>query len=119
MKVYVVSAYRAVLGAAILGLAVGLWPAADAEDWPTFRHDNARSAVTAERLDAPFALEWVFVPPHAPQPAWPEPLKEKARARLDEAFHAVSAGDAVFFGSSGPTRCTARPPPRGRDGGAG
>jgi len=71
-----------------------------AEDWPTYRHDNARSAVTPEDLDLPLAAQWIFVPPHPPAPAWTNPAKEKARVRFDEAYHVAAAGDAVYFGSS-------------------
>ena len=70
------------------------------EDWPMFRHDNARSAITAEDLPASLALQWVFTPLHGPEPAWSNPAKEKARVRFDEAFHVAVVGDAVYFGSS-------------------
>ena len=33
---------------------------APAGDWPTYRHDNARSAVTSESLKTPLAECWVF-----------------------------------------------------------
>ena len=44
---------------------------ADAEDWPTYMHDNARSGVTAENL-LPDELDegWVYVSPVPPQVAW-------------------------------------------------
>lgn len=71
-----------------------------AEDWPTFRHDNARSGISAEAIAPPLNLQWVFVPPHAPEPAWPEGNEEKPRVRFDEVYHVVAAEDAVYFGSS-------------------
>ena len=74
--------------------------AAMAEDWPTFRHDNARSAVTEEALAPPLHPQWVFTPPHPPEPAWPDPAKEKARVRFDEVYHVAATGGAVYFGSS-------------------
>jgi outer membrane protein assembly factor BamB len=80
-------------------LAVCSMPAV-AEDWPTYRHDAARSAVTQEQLAPGLALQWVFEPTHAPQPAWSDPAKEKARVRFDDAYHVVVAGDSAFFGSS-------------------
>ncbi len=73
---------------------------ATAADWPTFRHDNARSAVSGESLESPLSAEWVFTALHAPEPAWPEEGKEKSRVRFDEAYHVAVAGNNVFFGSS-------------------
>ena len=93
-----------------LNLALGLLAAiacAVADDWPTYRHDNARSGVTAEKLGLPLAETWVFKSRHAPAPAWEAPrgvpvegFLELPRARFDDAFHTVSVGDAVYFGSS-------------------
>ena len=71
-----------------------------AEDWPTYRHDNARSGITAEQLVPPLARQWVFTPAHAPEPAWPVPAKERPRVRFDDVYHVAAAGDAVYFGSS-------------------
>jgi len=70
-----------------------------AADWPTYRHDNARSGITTENLKPPLNEQWLFVS-HAPQPAWPKPVKELARVRFDEAYHVAVSGDAVYFGSS-------------------
>jgi outer membrane protein assembly factor BamB len=83
-----------------VALAALLCGTVHAEDWPTFRHDNARSASTPEQLPAKLTQQWVFVPRHAPDPAWTEPAKEKPRVRFDEAFHVAAVGDAVYFGSS-------------------
>ena len=79
-----------------------------AEDWPTYRHDNARSGVTAESLKPPLSRSWVFLPRHAPQPAWgdPDPLPsaqnivEGRRVHFDDVLHVVAAGGAAYFGSS-------------------
>ncbi|MBI5397577.1 MAG: PQQ-binding-like beta-propeller repeat protein [Verrucomicrobia bacterium] len=78
-----------------------------ADDWPTYRHDNARSGVTAEKLDLPLAETWVYKSRHAPTPAWEAPrgvpvegFLELPRVRFDDAFHTVSVGDAIYFGSS-------------------
>ncbi|MCP4643872.1 MAG: PQQ-binding-like beta-propeller repeat protein [bacterium] len=85
----------------VAGLILASLPTgAAAEDWPTYRHDHARSNATGEQLSAPLAPQWTFLPLHAPQPAWSEPAKEKPRVRFDEAFHVAAVGDAVFFGSS-------------------
>ncbi len=78
-----------------------------AGDWPTYRHDIARSGITSEKLATPLALQWTFQPPFPPQPAWgdpkPEPVEgylELRRMHFDDVFHTVSSGGAVYFGSS-------------------
>ena len=81
-------------------LCAGVLTAAAAEDWPTFRHDNARTAITPEALAPPLVEQWRFTPRCGPEPAWTNPAKEKARVRFDEAFHAVAVGDALYFASS-------------------
>ena len=78
-----------------------------ADDWPTYRHDNQRSAVSAERLAPPLSEDWVFTPLHGPSHAWGDPqpkpverILEQPRLRFDDAFHVAVAGAKVFFGSS-------------------
>ncbi len=85
------------------------------EDWPTYRHDAARSGRTSESLQLPLTQRWVYEPLHPPAPAWappqPKPIEgilELPRMRFDDAFHVAIAGDApsglfkglAFFGSS-------------------
>lgn len=79
------------------------------DDWPTFQHDNARTGVTSERLNVPLKESWTYQAMHAPRPAWPEPAPRdiwheipqlKPTVIYDRAFHVVSVGDKVFFGSS-------------------
>ena len=41
---------------AIVGTMVGV----HADDWPTYRHDIARSGVTAEKLKLPLSVEWTI-----------------------------------------------------------
>jgi len=93
-------------GAMVVAL---LWcgAAARADDWPTYRHDAARSGITAEKVAVPLAQSWVFRAAQAPKPAWgdpkPEPVEnilELRRVHFDDVFQPVAAGDAVFFGSS-------------------
>jgi outer membrane protein assembly factor BamB len=96
--------------AAVMLLAVLALGAAHAEDWPTYRHDNRRSGVTAETLDAGNLTQaWVHTPAYPPQPAWSGPAKWDAYAGIvglrsmrnyDPVFHAVVADGAVYFGSS-------------------
>lgn len=71
-----------------------------AEDWPAFRHDNMRSAVSREALAPNLQLQWTFTPPHPPEPAWPGEQKEKPRVRFDEACQVAVSVDGVFFGTS-------------------
>ena len=82
---------------------------ARAEDWPTYRHDNRRSGVTAETLRLPLKQVWRYDSPSPPEPAWAGPAKWDAYAGMnglkhmrdfDSAFHVTVAGGAVFFGSS-------------------
>ena len=41
------------------------------DDWPTYRHDNHHSGVTAEELDASRLTEvWVHRSAQPPRPAW-------------------------------------------------
>ncbi|MBN2312251.1 MAG: PQQ-binding-like beta-propeller repeat protein [Candidatus Hydrogenedentes bacterium] len=86
--------------AALCAAAMAVCTIAAGEDWPTYRHDNARSNATSEQLSAPLQLEWAFTPPLPPEPAWTDPAKEKARVRFDETYHVAAVGDAVYFGSS-------------------
>jgi len=69
-------------------------------DWPTYLHDNTRSGVTSERVEPPLSEQWVYVPRHRPEPAWPEAVKEYLRVGYDQAFQVVAAGGALYFGSS-------------------
>ncbi len=99
---------RAVASALYL-VAVIFSGSANAQDWPTFMHDNHRSGVTRERLELPLAECWVFQSPHEPQPAWPGPAKQdfwhhhenlRATVTYDRTFHVVGVGDSLYFGSS-------------------
>lgn len=81
--------------------------AAFAADWPTYRHDIARTGATSESLPAPLALDWVYVPTHPPRPAWPRPAirpregwEQRHRVIFDDAFQVAAVGDTVYFGSS-------------------
>ncbi len=79
------------------------------KDWPTYMRDYARSGQSPEELKLPLQLEWRYEHPHAPTPAWPPPAKQNfwankaklnARVVYDRAYHLVSDGESVFFGSS-------------------
>ena len=93
-----------VLSAVVCWIAV---PAA-AGDWPTYRHDNQRSGITAEQMDPPLSADWVFTPTHPPVHAWADPQPKRIegnlelpRMRFDDAFHVAAAGGMIYFGSSG------------------
>ena len=38
-----------------------------ADDWPTYRHDSARSATTGEKLPAGLSESWVYRPRRPPR----------------------------------------------------
>ena len=91
-----------------LGFEVILNPA-NCSDWNTYMHDNQRSGVSNEKLNFPLKENWQYISKHAPQPAWPSPAKTdywhreanlKPRVTYDRAYHLVSAGEFVYFGSS-------------------
>ena len=78
-----------------------------AGDWPTFRHDIARSGITSERLQLPLTPAWIFASRHKPEPAWGDPksvpiedILELRRVHFDDAFQVVASAEAVYFGSS-------------------
>ena len=78
-----------------------------AADWPTYRHDAARSGITAETIELPLAERWVFKPRQAPQAAWGDPksvpvegILELRRTHFDDVFHVAAVDGAVYFGSS-------------------
>ncbi len=91
-----------------------LWAAATAwvqgEDWPTFQHDNHRSARSSENLPAArLSQQWVYQSPQPPQPAWGGAAKWDAYAGIrglksmrnyDPVFHVIVVGQSLFFGSS-------------------
>ena len=72
-----------------------------AGDWPTYLHDNSRSARTDENLTPPLSLRWIFEAAAKPDPAWTRPAKEAARVRFDDCLAVISVGERVYFGSSG------------------
>ncbi len=91
----------------IAALAVLTAPALG-DDWPTFRHDNARSGWTAESVAPPLHLRWAFRQSYPPQQAWSGPRDEavegnweKDRLRFDAANHVAVADGSVFLASSG------------------
>lgn len=101
---------RAMLCAAITALAA-IAACAFADDWPTFRHDNARSGWTSESIAAPLHVRWAFRQSAAPQRVWSGPRDEavegnweKDRVAFDAANQVAVVGDSVFMGSSGDSK---------------
>ncbi|MCD6359348.1 MAG: PQQ-binding-like beta-propeller repeat protein, partial [Armatimonadetes bacterium] len=85
--------------------------AALAGDWPTYRHDRARSGLTDSAPALPAVQRWSFTPQAPPRQAWsgprPDPVEgnlEMPRVDYDAANQVVVVGDRVFFGSSGDSR---------------
>ena len=77
--------------------------------WATYRGDMSRSGISSETVSVPLHEAWQFQSKYPPQPAWPGPARRdgwhktenmKARVIFDWAFHVVSDGGAVYFGSS-------------------
>jgi outer membrane protein assembly factor BamB len=112
------------LGLAVLAVLAAP-VASGADDWPTYRHDNARSGATRETVKPPLTQCWVFQPSHSPLPAWGEPnprpvggwygQTELRRVHFDDAFQVVVSGGAVYFGSSADGRVMAVDAKTGRE----
>ncbi len=80
---------------------------ARADDWPTYRHDVARSGATAESLHMPLERQWTYSAAAAPNRAWSGPEGRTVegndlydRVKFDDAIQVAVVGDRVFFGSS-------------------
>ncbi len=80
-----------------------------AVDWPTYQGDNQRSGIINDNLGASLHLNWTYKAATEPKPAWAEPAKTdywhreanlKPRVVFDKAYHVISVGDRVYFGSS-------------------
>ena len=85
---------------ALLALLLGTMRHVTAADWPTYRHDNRRSCVTPERLDAGrLAPAWTFRSAQPPRPAWAGPAKWDAYAGI-RGLRSMREYDPVFQGGS-------------------
>jgi outer membrane protein assembly factor BamB len=76
--------------------------AADAADWPAWRHDANRSAATTQQLNESLNLQWSRHLP-ASEPAWPE----DPRLQFDASYEPVVMGDTLFVGSASNDSITA------------
>lgn len=85
-------------------------------DWPTYRHDPSRSAITTDTLAGSLHLQWVLVWP-ATRPAWDNqkevysyggpPERVEQKVSFDIAYEPVVAGSTVYIGSPNNDRLTA------------
>jgi len=71
-----------------------------AADWPAYRQDGDRSAVSREALPVKLFPQWTHQPIHAPRTAWPMPGEEMPRMHEDRAYPAVVAKGLVYFGNN-------------------
>ena len=85
-----------------------------ASDWPAYRRDARRSAVSEDQLAFPLRVAWQRQSKLPPRPAFEDPFKhptdvdfacirdhsQPVLLDFDHAFHPVAAGGRVFFGSS-------------------
>ena len=97
----------------ILLIALGTMPSM-ASDWPTYRHDNRRSGVTADALPMPLQLDWSLQLAHAPTPAWEAPrtvpvegILELGRVQFDDTYQPVVVGGILYVATSSDHRICA------------
>ncbi len=102
-------ARRQIASISVVLAAAAVAAACRAADWPTYRQDVRRRAVSAESLHFPLKPTWTWQSPVPPRPAWTGPAKWDAFSgnrglqsmrNIDPVFHLVLQGDRVFFGSS-------------------
>ncbi len=108
-----------------LSILIGLFlltASSSAADWPTYRHDNARTGGTSESLATPLSLQWIYTPAHPPLPAWSRPAKRlregfelRHRVIFDDAFQVAAVGNTVYFGSSSDNKVYALDAVTGRE----
>jgi outer membrane protein assembly factor BamB len=83
----------------------------DEGDWPGWRNDAARSAVSSRALPASLHLRWTRRL-ETPAPAWPA---SQHKIRMDAAYEPVVAGGKLFVGSMTADRVTAYDTDSGRE----
>ena len=84
----------------VLMCLVSFVQGSNASDWPAYRHDGNRSAVSSESLPGQLNPQWVFESRHQPMSAWPMPGEETPRMHTDRAYHVVATGRTLFFGNN-------------------
>lgn len=82
---------------------------AQAEDWPTDRHDVSRTGCSNQTLSLPLVEVWQHEAVYPPRPAWPAPAVEDVSHGIrelspthifDRAYHVVGVQDRLWYGSS-------------------
>ena len=81
-----------------------------AEDWPAYMHDNARSGATSDNLNVSLLRQlWVYASPAPPRTAfsnpapwdpWRKASPLPANRDFDSALFVTVVGDSVYLGSS-------------------
>jgi len=81
-----------------------------ADDWPAYRRDNARSATSAERIEAAqLRPVWIHRASQSPRKALYGPARADAYreirllgddTKFDSVFHPIIVGDSLYYGSS-------------------
>ena len=82
----------------VLAFVIPLADKTPAADWPQYRADAQRSGYTAEQLPTELHLQWTYIAPHPPEPAWPNVYWQ--RQTYDLAYQPVIAQRTLFYGSS-------------------
>jgi len=88
------------MGALVCVCLLGLLGQGHGGDWPMYRKDSRRSAITDEALRFPLRKAWIYRCAQAPRPAWPAQPKLLHRVDYDAAAQLVVAEGLVCFGSS-------------------
>jgi len=88
-------AWAMALGAACI---VGMNQEAGASDWPMWRYDTSRSAVTSHALEKDLQLHWVreLAPP---QRAWPWQMDDFEKLNFDASYQPVAANGLLYVAS--------------------
>ncbi|APZ91926.1 PQQ-binding-like beta-propeller repeat protein [Fuerstiella marisgermanici] len=90
-----------------IGLLVCSVNTASADDWPTYRGDNARAGGSHESLPLPLNASWTYTSPAPPEMAWSsgegkvyEGKVLGHRVKFDDVFHPVAVDGKLYFGST-------------------
>ncbi|MFP3903970.1 MAG: PQQ-binding-like beta-propeller repeat protein, partial [Armatimonadota bacterium] len=75
-----------------------LAPGAMAGDWPTWRYDEQRRAVSPDDLAAELHLQWTRELPE-PLRAWPFQWDDAGKLAFDVSYEPVAAGNTLLVGS--------------------
>ena len=85
-------------------VALSLLGMARADDWPMWRYDAARSAVSTETLASKLHLQWQRQL-ETPRQAWSD--KSNGNINFDQSYEPVVAGKVMYIGSMNDDTITA------------